>query len=55
MMPSDTQQLKNPESCFLNLSYTSGSSPSKIEQIISKYFRGGGLRLRPGEAEGELF
>jgi nucleoside 2-deoxyribosyltransferase len=48
MIPSETQQLKNPKSYFLNLSYTSGESPSKIEQIISKYFGEMGFEVKTG-------
>jgi len=48
MMPSDTQLPRNPKSYFLNLSYTSGESPSKIEQIISKHFKKGGFEVKTG-------
>lgn len=45
---SRTKTITNPKSCFLNLSYTSGSSPSRIEQIISDYFRGRGFEVKTG-------
>ena len=38
----------NPKSCFLNLSFTSGSSPSKIERIITNYFKGRGFEVKTG-------
>jgi len=47
-MPVDIQFLKNPKSCFLNLSYTSGNSPSKIEKIITDYFKERGFEVKTG-------
>ena len=47
-MPVDSQFLKNPKSCFLDLSYTSGNSPSKIEKILTKYFEGRGFEVKTG-------
>ncbi|MDY6864550.1 MAG: tetratricopeptide repeat protein, partial [Halobacteriota archaeon] len=47
-MPPEARKLKNPKSCFLNLSYTSGDSPNKIERIITKYFLGRGFEVKTG-------
>lgn len=45
---SRPKTITNPKSCFLNLSYTSGSSPSRIERIITDYFRGRGFEVKTG-------
>ena len=45
---SRPKTITNPKSCFLNLSYTSGSSPSRIELIITDYFRGRGFEVKTG-------
>ena len=47
-MPATSQAPKNPKSCFLNLSYTSGNDPSKIEKIITDYFKGRGFEVMTG-------
>jgi len=43
-----TGTITNPKSCFLDLSYTSGSSPSRIERVITDYFRGRGFEVKTG-------
>jgi tetratricopeptide (TPR) repeat protein len=45
---SRTKTITNPKSCFLNLSYTSGSSPSRIERILTDYFRDRGFEVQTG-------
>ncbi len=45
---SRTKTITNPKSCFLNLSYTFGSSTSRIERIITDYFKGRGFEVKTG-------
>ena len=45
---SRPKTITNPKSCFLVLSYTSGGSPSRIELLISDYFRGRGFEVKTG-------
>ena len=45
---SPTKTITNPKSCFLNLSYTSGDTPSPIERIITNYFRERGFEVKTG-------
>jgi tetratricopeptide (TPR) repeat protein len=47
-MSSEVQNPKNLKSCFLNLSYTSGDTPSKIERIITSYFKRRGFDVKTG-------
>ena len=47
-MPPEVQNPKNLKSCFLNLSYTSGGRPSKIERIITSYFKRWGFDVKTG-------
>ena len=47
-MPPEAQNPKNLKSCFLNLSYTSGGTPSRIERIITGYFKKRGFEVKTG-------
>jgi len=47
-MSPEVKKIKNPKSCFLNLSYTSGDSTSKIERIITNYFRERRFEVKTG-------
>lgn len=47
-MKKDERIIANPKSCFLNLSYTSGQTPSKIELIIKEYFEKRGFEVKTG-------
>ncbi len=47
-MPPESQNPRNLKSCFLNLSYTSGGTPSRIEQIITGYFEERGFKVKSG-------
>ena len=47
-MESRNKTITNPKSCFLNLSYTSGDTPSPIERIITNYFNGRGFEVKTG-------
>ena len=47
-MPPESQNPRNLKSCFLNLSYTSGGTPSRIERIITDYFKKRGFEVKTG-------
>ena len=47
-MPPKPRNPRNLKSCFLNLSYTSEGTPSKIERIITGYFKKRGFDVKTG-------
>ena len=47
-MPPESRNPRNLKSCFLNLSYTSGGTPSRIERIITGYFKKRGFEVKTG-------
>ena len=47
-MPPEARNPRNLKSCFLNLSYTSGGTPSRIERIITGYFKKRGFEVKTG-------
>jgi tetratricopeptide (TPR) repeat protein len=47
-MHPEAQNPRNLKSCFLNLSYTSGGTPSRIERIITGHFKKRGFDVKTG-------
>jgi tetratricopeptide (TPR) repeat protein len=47
-VPPEARNPRNLKSCFLNLSYTSGGTPSRIERIITGYFKKRGFEVKTG-------